>query len=379
MSPLLRILTICGFLCLNLLGFSADAIAPTPDQTRLELIQQLERDGLLSPAQAQQARQKYLGPEAIKAAAAASAEPDLVERFVTLANIFKILGVVLLLVWAKGVLIGLAAGLWYLVAKVPKEVYQTVFLATSLSLTLVPEWIWPRQAFYLALFGAFANLMLVGWIIESHASFRERLERWVGTGFLATSLVSLFCLVYFSALALAYRSQVFGFFAAVSLSSMLSFGLSYSPRLLTLYFHERAMAAVVLGHLIVLATYCAARLLSRLPPEAALFEVGLQYYCTIAMGTGFLIAASPFSRKPEKLGYLVLFVAVLVVALAGYFLADLKVIGSIVSVFGVLLALEWLGHLSYRSGFLRGSFIMGVTLFAASLIAERFAGFLVLR
>ncbi|MBH9575430.1 hypothetical protein [Inhella proteolytica] len=371
MNILLRVLA----LCLLLIGAAAHATEAAPEQARQELIDQLERDGYLSPTQAQEVRQKYLGPQASQARS--SNEPGLVQRFVTLANFFKLLAVILLLIWARGMLRRFAAGLWYVVALLPKEVYQASFLLLGLVLTIRPDSIWPSQAFYLALFGAFGNLMVLGWIIESHAALREALQRWFGTGLLATALSSTLALLYFGALALAYESQVFGFFAAVSLSSMLCFGMSYSPGLLTLHVRDKALAAVVLGHLLVLLAYSAARLSGHWPPVARVFDTGLQYYCTIAMGTGFLIGASPFRFMPRRLSYLALFLLVLGAALAAYHLADFKVIGSILSVFGVLLALEWLGHLCWRSGFLRGSFIMGITLFAASLAAERFAGFLV--
>jgi len=375
MNVLLRAFALC-LLLLAMTAQAADAPAAQPaDPIRRELIDQLERDGYLNPAQAQEARQKYLGPGAQQVLG--SSEPSFVQRFVTLANFFKLLAVILLLIWARGMLLRFAAGLWYLVALLPKEVYQASFLLLGLCLTIRPDWIWPSQAFYLALFGAFTNLMVLGWVIESHTALREALLRWFGTGLLATALASTLALLYFGALALAYQSQVFGFFAVVSLSSMLSFGMSYSPGVLTLHVRDKALASVVFGHLLVLLAYSAAQLSGHWPSPARVFETGLQYYATIALGTGFLIGASPFRFTPHRGAYLALFLLVLVAALAAYHLADFKVIGSILSVFGVLLALEWLGHLCWRSGFLRGSFIMGITLFAASLAAERFAGFLV--
>ena len=114
--------------------------------------------------------------------------------------------------------------------------------------------------------------------------------------------------------------------------------------------------------------------------QTALFAVGLEYYCTIAMGVGFLVGASPLAREGGAVGgYLMLFIAVVAAAVTGYFFYDLKVIGSILCCIGVLLALEWIGYLSYQTGFLFGTFLMGVVLYGGALLLERYAHLIVLR
>lgn len=373
-------------LCLGLFAMpSLAADAPqTAGQVKLELLKQLEKDGYLSQKLALEAKLKYVDPKEVSVplakpgdAVEASTQPSFFERYVTLANFFKLVAVVLLLVWASGFIAKCAKGLLFLIIAVPKEVYQTVLLSVTLTMTLRPELIWASQAFYLALFGAFANILLVGWVLESHPKLGEALAKIFKLGIPLASVASFWGMLYFGALAVAYQSQIFGFFAAVCLSGMLSFGMYYAPGVLTLFFNEKATGAVIWGHLLVLTAYCVAKVAGVLPAQAGLFAVGLQYYCTIALGVGFLVGAAPLAKG--RAGYLALFLAVFLAAMCGYHLYDLKVIGSIVCVFAVLLFLEWVGYLSYRAGFLAGTFVMGVLLYGASLVMENFASFLVLR
>jgi hypothetical protein len=373
-------------LCLGLFfspAFAADA-PQTAGQVKLELLKQLEKDGYLSQKLADEAKLKYVDPKEVSVplakpgnADAAKAEPSFYERYVTLANFFKLVAVVLLLVWASGFIAMFAKGLIFVIIAVPKEVYQTVFLALTLTMTLRPELLWASQAYYLVLFGAFANVMLAFWVIESHPKLEAALKQLFKLGIPPMSVASFWGMLYFGALAIAYQSQVFGFFAAVCLSGILSFGMYYSPGILTLFFNEKATGAVIWGHLVVLAGYSIAKVMGVLPAQVGLFAIGLQYYCTIALGVGFLVGASPFSKNPG--GFLAMFIAVFVAAMAGYYIYDLKVIGSIICVFAVLLFLEWVGYLSYKTGFLVGTFVMGIVLFVASLLMENFASFLVLR
>ena len=139
------------------------------------------------------------------------------------------------------------------------------------------------------------------------------------------------------------------------------------------------MTRLLCGIAIVLTVYAGLKIAAQLPATAGLFAAGLEYYCTIALGVGFLVGASPYYKRRSVGAYLALFAVVLCAAVAGYFLFDLKVIGSIVCCFAVLLALEWIGYFSYRINFIVGTFVMGMVLFAGALLLERYASFFVLR
>ncbi len=375
-------------LWLGLFLSPAFAAAPPPSvgQVKLDLLKQLENDGYLSSKLTQEAKQKYVSaqelgvPTASATQLAAQTEPSFLYRYLSWASFFKLIAIICLLVAFSGFLANLAKGLMFLIIAVPKEVYQTGFLAVSGTLTFAPQFIWASQSFYLALFGALATPMVLAWVIESHPKLMEKLAQLFSFGIPAMSVVSFWGMLYFGGLAVMYQSQIFGFFAAVCLSGILSFGMYYRPGVLTMYFNKKATSAVILGHLVVLAGYCIVKVTGHLPASGALFDVGLQYYCTIAMGIGFLVGASPFERRSGRAGaWLVLFTLVTIAAVTGYFIYDLKVIGSIMCVIAVLLALEWIGYIGYQAGFLFGTFILGVTLYVGSLLLEHYASFFVLR
>ena len=366
-------------------AFAADSAPPaTAGQVKLDLLKQLENDGYLSSKLALEAKERYVAPQDVAVplsdkTAATKAELSFWERYVSWAMFFKVLAVICVLVAFSGFIFKIGAGLIVIIAMVPKEVYQATMLSATMLGTLRPDLLWQSQAFYIALFSAFANIMLLAWIVESHLRLQEFLKKFFNLGLPPASVVSFWGMLYFGALALAYQSQTFGFFAAVALSGILSFGLYYRPGVLTLHFNEKATNAVIFGHLLVLALYAGLTIGGALPQEVALFRVGLEYYCTIAMGVGFLVAASPFGGRRAALSYLLLFALVTVAAVTGYFFFDLKVIGSILSCIAVLLALEWVGYIGYQAGFLWGTFLTGISLYGGSLMLERFAHLVVLR
>ena len=112
--------------------------------------------------------------------------------------------------------------------------------------------------------------------------------------------------------------------------------MSYAPGVLVLFFAKNRMAAVIL-----------------------------------CLGVGFLAGTSPFGRKNGAAGaYFLLFLITLVAAVTGYFFFDMKVIGTIMCFFGLLLALEWIASLSYVAGFLPCAAITGAVLYGVAMLLE---------
>lgn len=366
--------------------WASPALAEEPQtvgQVKLELLKNLQTDGYLSDKLAQEAREKYITPEDVQALPAPGSvkaeEPSFLDRHLSWSSFFKVLAIGLFLVAFGQLLVQLASAAYELIVAVPKGVYQTAFLGTAGFGLAFPEKIWASQAFYVALFCAFAAPMVVSWVIESHPKFKAALKKLFNLGIPPASVASAWLMVYFGALALHYQSEILGFAAAVALSGVLSFGMYYRPGLLVLDFKEKALPAVVLAHLAILGTYAVLVATQALPPEAKYFSVGLEFYCTIAMGVGFLVGASPFQRRSGA-GYLALFVGVLMAGVYGYFFYDdLKVIGSILCVIAVLLALEWGGYLCSKAGFILGAVLLGAALYGLSLGLEAYGHLLILR
>jgi len=77
--------------------------------------------------------------------------------------------------------------------------------------------------------------------------------------------------------------------------------------------------------------------------------------------------------------YFCLFLFTLVAAITGYFFFDLKVIGTIMCFFGLLLALEWIGFFSHKAGFIPFAAIMGAVLYGVAMLLEANSHLIVFR
>ncbi len=359
-------------LMLTLLFLSTAALAQTAPQDkttatiRLELLHQMQQDGFLSDKMAQEARLKYVDPKAVHSSTAQNMPPDapsLWERYVSWVNFFKVAAVLLLLVAFSGAIAKLGHWLKAIILLVPTPVYQAALLSASVFGTFWSGNFLAEQAYYLRLFCAFSNLVILGWIVSSLPRLEAFLKRLLEKGVPLDVLASAAGMLYFGNLAIFNGSSLLGFIAAMFLSGIFSFGVCYAPGLLTLFFAKDRMAAVILGHLLVLCTYAGLKISGALPPQSAVFAAGIEYYATIALGVGFLIGASPLRQKGTSLAaYFFLFLLTLIAAITGYFFFDLKVIGTIMCFFGLLLALEWIGFFSHKAGFIPFAAIMGAVL-----------------
>lgn len=362
---------------------------------KLELISSLKKDGYLSEKMANEVALKYVSKKD-QVALNTGIKKDLkikegsVTDYLSWINFLKVCGVILLLVAFHKVVLVIVGFAITMVIVVPIPVYQVVLLSATTVGLVHPEWISVSQSSYVVLFSAFANLGLLSWAFLSGQRMKMITDRVVRLFhfllpptwlvFLASFALPAVCLVYFSALAIVYHSSIFGFCAAVCLSGLLSFGMLYSPGVLALYFKENKLAAVVFGHLVIVCAYVNI-LLSAAPLVAGYltyFDAGIQYYSTIGLGVGLLVGASPYYRRAQALPYLLLFIAIFFAATFGYFLYGLKVIGSIITIFFILIALEWIGYLVYKSGIIIGAFISGATLFGLSMLLEKYGSVILL-
>ena len=372
-------------------GAQGRASAATAASVKLDLIGQMERDGALSPQQAQRAKEKYISEGDLRELSEAQAqalqkEPGLWERYATWTGFFYFLGVALLAVAFAGWIAKLAKLFLVVIVAVPKEVYQGAFLCAgawmALNGVLMPGLLSQTHAFWMAAFGAAANLILAGWILESHPKLAEALKKLFSLGLPLGSVASFWLMLYFGSLALAYGSEIFGFAAAVMFSGMMTFAVGYRPGVLWMDFEEKALPAVIFGNLAAVAGYAALKVSGHLPQEAALFEAGISYWCSIAMGVGFLVGASPYEWRragQSPWGWLGLLAAVTLAGVFGYVFFDLKVIGSVLCVFAFLVCMEWYSKLCMKAGFVGGALMMGLALVGIASAMERWGSLVVLR
>lgn len=376
---IMRIWVIAMLMLFSQLGFAAEATVLTKADVKIELIKEMKKDGYLSDKMATEVSGKYIteaDKKPIVETVVTKGSSISWQEWLSWTNFFKVLGVILVLIAFSGVLKKLVLGMWHLIAAVPQFVYQTAFLGLFGTGLLRPDLIWESQAFYVVLFSSFAFLMVLAWIAEAYPKVLAFVKKFFNLGIPFESILSFYGMLYFGALAWFYHSSIFGFFAAVCLSGVFSFTMKYVPGILFLDFKEKMLNAVVFGHLAVLVIYV--YFFRTMPEITKYYDIGIQYYCTIAMSVGLLVGASPFYKRGTALGYAVLFVALFFLASYGYFFLDLKVIGSIVSCFFVLLVLEWLGYIGFQGGLIAGCAVLGASLYGVSMLLEKYGQMLIL-
>ena len=347
-------------------------------EIKVDLILEMQKDGYLTEESAKTAMQKYITENDKQLKVEANGKSSTIgwSEYLSWINFFKVVAVIFFLVAFSGVISKIILGLWILIVKVPAIVYQLLFLTGTLTGTIRPNFIWESQAFYIALFSSFANILVLGWIVSSHEKLQKLIVKIFNLGIPIECIASFWGILYFAALAYAYESSLFGFFAAVCLSGVFSYTVFYMPGTLFLYFREKMLSSVVFGHLAVLSIYIV--LLKQTPQYTEYFNTGIQYYCTIALGVGLLVGASPFYERENAIGYAGVFILLFFAASFGYFFYDLKVMASILFVFFILFALEWIGYIGYQTGLIFGSAIIGGSLYATAMLLENYGSMLVL-
>lgn len=360
-----RILAIIAFAMMMFFPVAHAGTAPqTANQVKQELVQKLVADGYMTAASAAEATTKY-----VKEDVAVAAEESWT-RWLSWVNLLKVVAVILFLIAFSGVIVKIGKGLWGLITAIPTYVYQGVFLLATATATIQPALQPMAQGFYFALFGAFANLIIIGWIIQTYPQVQAFLKKLFSLGIPEYVIASAWATAYFGALALTYDSQVFGFFAVAAFSGMFGFGLYYMPGVLFLSTKEGAIQALVWSHTILLVAYGIA-LQTVTIPHLSLFQGGIEYYCTIALGVAFLITTTPFGRGDTFAKAIIPLIICTVLANYGYAVYDMHAIGAVFDVFLVLIALEWIMYAAWSGGLIIGTFVSGILLFSASLFFER--------
>ena len=352
--------------------------------------------------------------------------PPAVHRAMSLANAVKVVAVALLLVAFGQVIVRIVDRAWRVLAKVPVEVYQAAFASTTLAGLVASPQVVPAHAFSVALLSCFAFLLTAQWVVSSHPAIVQFAQRLKQRGWPVHTTLWHAGILSFAALALLHASRVFGLAAAVVYSAWNSFGVAYEPGTLTLGFADDGchLSQAVVGHLAVLLPFSAAQAARALPARLAVFDVGVDYYLSIAFGIALLIGASPWrplwddamerwaderEEDPEEEGneprarhasraaerqryqrqagqrgqrrrcrrewplaaYMVLTVLSLVVTMTAFFLTEVKSVGSVVCVCAVLLAMEWVAFYAHAFGFVAVAVAVGSMLYGTAMLIER--------
>lgn len=382
MKTFLSTLTLFFCMLFSISGFCQENIKTVAD-IKTELIRDMIQDGYLSEKMGKEVSSKYIKQVDIQQTLTTPEKLNTQkangwQEYISWINFFKVAGVALLIFACFGFIKKIMLGLWTLIVVIPVFVYQLLFFSVSLTATFMPEIIWSSQAFYIALLGSFTNIAILSWIIASYKNIQLFLARFFNLGIPIECILSFWAMVYFAGLAFLYHSSIFGLFAAIGLSGIFSFCLLYSPGVLTLYFKENMLTSIVIGHLIVLGIYCTLYTNNVYPEYLQYFNVGIQYYCTIALSVALLVGASPFVADKNKGLYLFIFILISLLSTFGYYFWNLQVMASIILCFALLLVLEWIGYIGYKGGFIIGSGVLGCLLYGCSLLLEKYGPMIML-
>ena len=133
---------------------------------------------------------------------------------------------------------------------------------------------------------------------------------------------------------------------------------------------------VIYGHLVEIVMYLLLRLNQFKPELVQVFRFGVEYYASIAMGTGFLVAASPFyyrnRNSGRRISTAIVFLAVTGGLLWVYFMHDIKTPAAVVCCFCFLTVVEWFGYIGFKGGCIVGCLVTGMVLFGAAIALEKY-------
>lgn len=155
------------------LGFAAESNVLTKADIKIELIQDMKKDGYLSDKMATEVSGKYITEEdkkPLEETVVTKGSSIQWQDWLSWTNFGKVLGTILILIAFSGVLKKIIKGMWKFIVAVPPIVYQTGFIGLFGVGLIRPDLIWASQAFYIALFSSFAFIMVLAWIAEAYPS-----------------------------------------------------------------------------------------------------------------------------------------------------------------------------------------------------------------
>ena len=351
------------------------------------LIFQMQEDGYLSKKMASEVAQKYVSAKDAQVSVgvqngakvvdlnATSIQPVKAEeigwtQYLSWINFIKVCAVGLLLFAFSGIIKNIIRISMALILSVPLLIYQAVAIAFTFTATVFPEQIWSSQYFYVALFGAFANIFVLGWIFATHESLQKFIYSLFNLGIPVGSVISFWGMIYFGVLAIVYQSHVFGFFAAVGFSGIFTFSLVYLPGVLALDFKENMMESLIVGHTIAIGAFIALLQGGVAANYIGYFSAGMQYYCTIGLGVALLVATSPYYGKNTAFWF-IYFVGLCIGATVVHFFLGLSGMAIILYVFFALNILNWAGYISFHVNWIIGCLVCGGILYGSALVLEQ--------
>lgn len=360
--------------------FSINSVhAETVSTVKENLIDSLSQSGYLDKDKTAEIKNKFVTKEdKTRQVVANTTSPDNEKtwhKYITWINLFKILGVLLILVAMGKFIKKVVKKLLFVFISIPLIVYQIAILALSLTFTFLPSAIhfWLSETVYIVLLGALSNIAIISWIIAKNKYLSALFNKLMGKDDVLIGMkISFISLLYFGYFTITLPSYIFGFLSVASFSIfMITTVLWIISKLKQDSIKENDFTlSVVFCHLLALIGYTA------FSPTYNYFTPAVQYLFSLIV-LGVLIPNTlPEIQSKMKGFYFVVFTAIMLISVYSYTHFDTKLISTLVFTGYYILVFTWLAYHTFKANMILGLMSVGLFLYGSALLLEKYGSYL---
>lgn len=354
--------------------------AETVSTVKENLIESLSQSGYLDKDKTSEIKNKFITKEDTTRQVIANAVSPESEttwhKYVTWINLFKILGILLILIAMGKFVKKIVKQLLFFLISIPLIIYQLIVLALSLTLTFLPAEVpfLSSEKVYIVLLGALSNIAALAWIISKNKKLSEVIQKLFGRNpILVAAKGGILAMLYFSYFTLSLPSYLFGFLSVVSFSIFItsSFIWVISKFKKTEIEDKDILLSLLFIHTLALVVY----ILS--PLDLSYFDKGVQYIFSGIILFLLISNTVPEIENKMKLFYSVYFTIITFLSLASYVYFDTKLISTLVFTGYYIFIFMWLAYYTFKANMIIGLMTVGLTLYGSALLLEKFGSYLV--
>lgn len=354
--------------------------AETVSTVKENLIESLSQSGYLDKDKTSEIKNKFITKEDTTRQVIANAVSPESEttwhKYVTWINLFKILGILLILIAMGKFVKKIVKQLLFFLISIPLIIYQLIVLALSLTLTFLPAEVpfLSSEKVYIVLLGALSNIAALAWIISKNKKLSEVIQKLFGRNpILVAAKGGILAMLYFGYFTLSLPSYLFGFLSVVSFSIFItsSFIWVISKFKKTEIEDKDIILSLLFIHTLALVVY----ILS--PLDLSYFDKGVQYIFSGIILFLLISNTVPEIENKMKLFYSVYFTIITFLSLASYVYFDTKVISTLVFTGYYIFIFMWLAYYTFKANMIIGLMTVGLTLYSSALLLEKFGSYLV--
>lgn len=354
--------------------------AETVSTVKENLIDSLSQSGYLDKNKTSDIKNKFITQEdstrQVIANSASSESETTWHKYVTWINLFKVLGILLILIAMGKFVKKIVKQLLFVIVSIPLIIYQLIVLALSLTITFLPAEIpfLSSEKVYVVLLGALSNIAALAWIVSKNRKLCAVVQKFFGKDpILIVVKGGVFTMLYFGYFTLSLPSYIFGFLSvasfSVSITSLFIWGISKFKK--TEIEEKDIILSSLFMHTLALVVY----ILS--PLDLGYFDKGVQY-----IFSGIILSILIFNTVPEignkmKPFYIVYFTIITFLSLASYVYFDTKLISTLVFTGYYIFIFMQLAYYTFKANMIIGLMTVGLTLYGSALLLEKFGSYLV--